>query len=73
MIKQVADEIAASIFKLGSEPWSKCQRIQFMGEGNEGVEVGMGGLCESSLSKCIEFGLKNINIVETTTRRIDQD
>ena len=71
MIKQVADEIAASIFKLGSEPWDKCQRIQFKG-GAEGAETNLGGLCESALSKAIETGLKNINIVETTTRRIDE-
>lgn len=55
--KDVAKNIARSIFELGSEDerfGGKVQRIQFMGGNWPGDETGMGGLCESALTSFIE-------------------
>lgn len=53
----LADKIARDIMSEGDGP-TPCQRIQFMGGKYPDAELGQGGLCESSLARCIAKSLK---------------
>jgi hypothetical protein len=49
--QQLAEDLVEELFKLGSEPWAPCTRIQFIAGQYDMNERTMGGMAKEPLIK----------------------
>jgi len=63
--RKMAEKIANELFKLGNEPNSPCNRIEFKGGHYGFTERGQGGLCITALYCCLEKILSDISARKT--------